>query len=430
MTTENSSAQLSPRAARYRWVVIVLLILNSVINSLDRHSLAIANPLIAQELGLSPSEMGFLLSAFLWAYAFAQLPSGYLIDRFGPRKMIRCSIVLWSLSQMAGGISRSLGQFFAARLALGLFEAPNAPSAAAVLAKWFPRDKRGLPISLVFSGGQLGALLGPPLLTVLMLTFGWRSMFLICGVTGLVIVANFAWMYRDPQQFGLSREEFAAIGDGNPEGADNRRFSFADWKGMFRHRTMWGLVLGFAGQNYVQWLFLTWLPGYLQKAHHVSIAHTGVLASIPTLFGYLGALAAGTASDRLIGSGMPVLSARRLVPVCGMIGVTVCAGGLAMGPGLAVSLALVSGTLFFSNLAGTGCWALVTAIAPQRAIGTVGSVMNFGGFTGAALAPIVTGILVERTGSFVLSLAIGGVMAALAGVFYAGLIRKPLPADD
>lgn len=419
---------LSRRTVRYRWLVILMLIMNSVINSLDRGSLAIANPLISAELHLSPARMGLLLSAFLWAYALAQLPSGFLIDRIGPRRMITGSIVLWSLSQMAGGLSRGLGHFFAARLALGLFEAPNAPSAAAVLASWFRREKRGLPISLVFSGGQLGALVGPPLLTALMLAFGWRAMFLICGATGLVVVTIWALLYRSPARFGLAAGEQAELGESDP--LASRRFDFSDWRTLFRHRTMWGLILGFGCQNYVMWLFLTWLPAYLQKTHHVSIAHTGVLAAVPPLFGYLGALASGPIADALIASGAPVLLARRAMPVAGMAGVTLCAFPLGLGPSLPVALALISGTLFFSHIAGTGCWALVTAIAPQRVVGSVGSVMNFGGYIGAALAPIVTGATLEATGSFVTSLLLGAAMAAIAGCLYAALIRHPIPEDD
>jgi len=419
---------LSRRTARFRWLVILMLVMNSVINSLDRGSLAIANPLISAELHLSPVRMGLLLSAFLWAYALAQLPSGFLIDRWGPRRMITGSIVLWSLSQMAGGLSRGLGQFFTARLALGLFEAPNAPSAAAVLASWFRREKRGLPISLVFSGGQLGALVGPPVLTALMLVFGWRAMFLICGAAGLVVVTIWTLLYRSPGQLGLAPAEQAEIGadDARP----SRRFEFSDWRTLFRHRTMWGLILGFGCQNYVMWLFLTWLPAYLQKAHHVSIAHTGVLAAVPPLFGYLGALASGPLSDALIAGGMPVLLARRAMPVAGMVGVTLFAFPLGLGPSLPVALALISGALFFSHIAGAGCWALVTVIAPQRIVGSVGSVMNFGGYIGAALAPIVTGATLEATGSFVTSLLLGAAMAAVAGCFYASLIRGPIPDAD
>jgi len=417
---------LSRRTARYRWVVIALLLMNSVINALDRGSLAIANPLIAAELHLSPAQMGILLSAFLWAYALAQLPSGMLIDRFGPRRLITASIISWSLAQMAGGLSRGLGEFFAARMALGLFEAPNAPSAAAVLTSWFRRDKRGLPISMVFSGGQLGALLGPPLLTSLMLTFGWRSMFLICAVAGLVIVTIWTLLYRSPAQFGLAAGEQAEIEAGDHE--QSRRMRFRDWRLLFRHRTMWGLLCGFGCQNYVMWLFLTWLPGYLEKTHHVSIARAGALAAIPPLVAYFGALLSGPIADFVIGRGVPTLLVRRTIPIAGMVGVTLCALPLGFGPSLPIALGLISATLFFAHIAGSGCWALVTAIAPQGAVASVGSIMNFGGYVGAAVAPIVTGYTVQATGSFATSLLIGAGMSAIAGCLYWSLIRKPLPA--
>jgi len=420
---------LSQRTARFRWLVILLLVINSVINSLDRGSLAIANPLIATELHLSPAQMGVLLSAFLWAYALAQLPSGFLIDRIGARRMIGCSLVLWSLSQALGGFCRNLTQFFSARVALGIFEAPNVPSAATVLASWFRREKRGLPISLVFSGGQLGALIGPPLLTAMMLTFGWRAMFLLCGAAGFV--AAFIWtaLYRSPSEFGVRKADHFEIGFDDVK-TDSKSFKFSHWRALFRHRTIWGIAGGFACQNYVQWLFLTWLPPYLERTFNVPIATTGLLAAIPPLFGYLGALSAGFIADALIRRGKPTLFVRRLMPSVAMIGVTACAFPLCLSPSLSVALALISGTLFFAHMAGTSCWALVTVIAPQRIVGSVGSIMNFGGYIGAAVAPIVTGITLQHTGSFVTSLFIGATMAALAFCLYSLLVREALPQTD
>lgn len=408
--------------------MILLLVINSVINSLDRGSLAIAAPLISKELNLSPTEIGVLLSAFLWAYALSQLPSGFMIGRFGPKKMITASMLLWSAAQYAGSISRNLWQFFTSRAALGIFEAPNAPSAATVLASWFRREKRGVPISIVFSGGQLGALIGPPLLTALMLTFGWRKAFLICSVAGIIASGIFTILYRTPAQCNLNTDDQLAIGDN--DGEPTRRFDFRDWRMLFRYRTTWGLICGFGCQNYVMWLFLTWLPTYLQKTHNVSIAKTGILAAIPPLFGYLGALASGPISDLLISLGMRTLTARRGVPVAGMIGVTLCSLPLVFGPSLTIALTLISATMFFSNISGTGCWALVTAIAPKRYVGSVGSVMNFGGFIGAAIAPIVTGMTLQATNSFVISLAVGAVMAAIAGALYGMLIREPIPESN
>jgi len=419
--------RLSQRTVRFRWLVILLLVTNSVINSLDRGSLAIANPLIADELHLSPSQMGVLLSAFLWAYAFAQLPAGFFVDRIGPRKMIGWSLLLWSLSQAFGGICRNLSQFFTARMALGVFEAPNVPSAASVLASWFRREKRGAPISLVFSGGQLGALIGPPLLTTLMLAFGWRAMFLMCGLAGLVAACFWAFLYRSPRDYGLDSADQAEIG---MDDVKRPHFLFRSWRGLFRYRTMWGLIGGFACQNYVTWIFLSWLPPYLEKTFHLSIAKTGLLAAIPPLFGYLGALSAGLIADSLIGRGMPTLLVRRSMPIVAMAGVTICAFPLCLDPSLVVALALISGTLFFAHLGGTSCWALVTAIAPQRIVGSVGSIMNFGGYIGAAVAPIITGVTFQKTGSFTTSLLIGACMAAVAGCLYSWLVRKPLPIEE
>lgn len=419
---------VSRRVVRFRWLVVVLLFANSIINSLDRGSLAIANPLIAAEFHLSPTEMGLLLSAFLWAYALAQLPSGMLVDRFGPRKLIGASLFLWSLAQMAGGISRGLGQFLSARVALGFFEAPNVPAAATALSAWYRRDERGIPISLVFSGGQLGALIGPPLLTALMLDFGWSSMFLICGGAGLAMVVVWALLYRSPAQFGLTPAEQAAIV--TPEAGSGGRAQLREWRLLFRHRTLWGLLCGFGCQNYVMWLFLTWLPAYLERTHHLSIARTGVLAAVPLIAAYLGVLVSGPIADAVIARGIPTLLARRAMPIAGMIGVTLCALPLGFGPSLPVALALISATMFFSNIAGVGCWALVTAIAPQRVVASVGSIMNFGGYIGAAVAPLVTGITVQATGSFATSLLIGTGMAAIAGCLYAGLIRKPIAAQE
>lgn len=420
--------QLSIRAMRFRWLVIVMLITNSVINSLDRGSLAIANPLIATELHLSPSQMGVLLSAFLWAYAFAQLPSGFLVDRVGPRRMIGWSLLLWSLSQTFGGVCRNLFQFFIARTALGVFEAPNVPSAASILAIWFRREKRGIPISLVFSGGQLGALIGPPLLTGLMLTFGWRAMFLICGLSGFVAACIWVTVYRSPADFGLDSVDQGEMGmDASKSGRPP--IKFGNWRELFRHKTMWGLIGGFACQNYVVWIFLSWLPAYLEETFHLSIAKTGVFAAIPPLFGYLGALAAGLIADSLIARGMPTLLVRRRMPVAAMTGVTICAFPLCLHPSLFVALALISGTLFFAHLGGTSCWALVTAIAPQHIVGSVGSIMNCGGYIGAAVAPIITGFTFQQTGSFATSLFIGACMATIAGFLYSWLIREPLPVD-
>ena len=161
-----------------------MLVVAGVINYVDRATLAVANPLIRADLGLSIADMGYLLSAFLWAYAFSQLPTGAMVDRLGPRLLLTLGLSLWSLAQVLGGLVRGFGEFFGARVLLGIGEAPQFPTCARVVRDWFnPRD-RGLATGIFNCASSLGTAIAVPLLTFLMLNFGWRTMFMIMGVAG------------------------------------------------------------------------------------------------------------------------------------------------------------------------------------------------------------------------------------------------------
>ena len=184
-----------------------MLVVAGVINYVDRATLAVANPLIRQDLGLSIADMGYLLSAFLWAYAFAQLPTGAMVDKLGPRLLLTCGLSLWSLAQFLGGLVQGFGQFFGARVLFGIGEAPQFPTCARVVRDWFnPRD-RGLATGIFNCASSLGTAIAVPLLTFLMLYFGWRTMFMIMGVAGLVMAAIWYFVYRNPTEVALTAEE-------------------------------------------------------------------------------------------------------------------------------------------------------------------------------------------------------------------------------
>src|ERR1700729_908422 len=179
-------------------VALAVLVVAGVVNYIDRATLAVANPLIREELGLSIADMGYLLSAFLWAYAFAQLPTGAMVDRLGPRKLLTMGLSLWSLAQLLGGLVQGFGQFFGARLLLGLGEAPQFPTGARVVRDWFNQRDRGLATGIFNCASSLGTAIAVPLLTFLMLAFGWRTMFMIMGVAGLAMAAGWYFVYRNP----------------------------------------------------------------------------------------------------------------------------------------------------------------------------------------------------------------------------------------
>jgi sugar phosphate permease len=245
---------------RKQRVALVLLVVGGTLNYLDRSTLSIANVLIRDELGLSIADMGLLLSAFLWAYAFAQLPGGALVDRVGPHRLLAAGLGLWSLAQAAAGFVTSFWQFSIARVLLGLGEAPMFSSAVRVVRDWYNVRDRGLPTGIWNCTSSLGPAIAPPILTALMIGFGWRWMFVVMGTVGVAVAVVWFLVYRDPAETHFTDSERHYLTEGE-EARTRERVSLSEWLALFRFRTTWGLVIGFFGVVYMGWLYLAWLPG-------------------------------------------------------------------------------------------------------------------------------------------------------------------------
>src|ERR1700761_3809451 len=226
-------------------IALALLVVAGVVNYIDRATLAVANPLIRDELGLSIADMGYLLSAFLWAYAFSQLPTGAMVDRLGPRILLTMGLTLWSIAQLLGGLVRNFGEFFGARVLLGIGEAPQFPTGARVVRDWFNQRDRGLATGIFNCASSLGTAIAVPLLTFLMLTFGWRAMFMLMGVAGLIVAALWYVLYRNPAGVALTAEENTYRTQGDPPGQQRTQVTFREWRLLFRFRTTWGMILGY-----------------------------------------------------------------------------------------------------------------------------------------------------------------------------------------
>src|SRR3984885_7412875 len=282
----------TPRVRSIQRAALAMLVLAGVINYVDRATLAVANLLIRQDLGLSIANMGYLLSAFLWAYAFSQLPTGAMVDKLGPRLLLTCGLTLWSFAQLLGGLVQSFGQFFGARVLLGVGEAPQFPTGARVVRDWFnPRD-RGLATGIFNCASSLGTAIAVPLLTYLMLSFGWRVMFVIMGVAGLVVAAFWYLLFRNPAEIDLTEQENTYRTEGDPPG-QRTKVTFREWKLLFRFRTTWGMIFGYFGCIYLTWIYTAWLPGYLEIERHMSVKYTGWAAAVPFAWGVVGGIAGG-----------------------------------------------------------------------------------------------------------------------------------------
>jgi MFS family permease len=411
-----------------RWA-IALLIAGGALNYVDRATLSVANKLIQEDLGIPVAKMGWLLSAFLWAYAFAQLPVGGLIDRYGPRKMLGLGLFGWSLAQAAGGLVTSFGMFIAARFALGVGEAPLFPGGARVVRDWFGMRERGFATGLCQSAGSLGNFIAVPVLTYLMLVLNWRWMFLIVGAAGVVLAVIWWIVHRDPAEVSLTPGEIRYLTEGDAN-VTTRRPSFAEWGRLFGHRTTWGMIAGFFGTVYTLWLYTTWLPYYLEHERHMSVAKVGMVAGIPYFFGCVGAVTGGWLCDLLTRRGMAPMAGRKLLISSALCGIAGCTVVTAMVRSNALALAFISLSLFLIYIASSAAWATVPIAAPSQYTASLGSIQNFGGYLGGALAPVVTGLIVASTGSFSQALMLSAALSVVSAAAYLLLVRQPIHSEE
>jgi MFS family permease len=391
---------------------MTMLIFAGLINNLDRSALSIANPLISQELQISAAGMGVLMSAFSLVYAFSQLPIGIILDRLGARLVLGCGLIIWSSAQVFCGLANSFSHLFIGRALLGAGESPHYPASAKAVSEWFAAEKRGGPTSLFLIAGTIAPAMAPPLLTLLMLSLGWRWMFVVLGVIGILL--GLAWLafYRNRADFDQ------AVAKTDAPVIVKEKISLREWGSLFRQRNTWAMIFGSAGVIYMIWLYMSWLPVYLQNERHVSIALTGWLAAIPYALGTLGQLSCGVLIDWLVRRGWSISASRKL-PICGgLFGAGIATLCAVFAPTTTGALIAISASMFFIYFANVGTWALVGVMVDTRFVATMGSLLTFGGYLGGSAAPVITGILVDQTHSFSIALSISALLAFAAALIY------------
>jgi MFS transporter, ACS family, L-galactonate transporter len=414
---------------RMQWAAVVLCAAAIAINYLDRSTLAVGGVEIRHEFAINATQFGALQSAWSICYAFAQIPIGLFVDRLGPGVLLGVALILWSVAQAAGGVVTSYAQLFAARAALGVTESPAYPTAVRVTSDWFQVRDRGTPTGVFNMGAGIGTAIAPPLLTALMLPFGWRIMFVVMGVAGVVAAIAWFWLYRDVDNTKLAPDDAAYL-RANRSGRDAADITARQWSRLFGFRTTWGMILGSFCSGYGIWMYVTWLPGYLEGEHHISIASTGYLASIPLTCSILGSFCGGYTSDRLIKGGMGVLDARRfptsLGYLCSALFTALAASVSTPGP----AIVCISLAMFCLSFAVAAKWTLITAVAPQNYCASFSSIQNFGSYVGGTCSPVITGLVVDLTGSFVLALAIGAVVMMTGSAIYQFAVGVPVTEAD
>ncbi len=413
-----------------RYSILLLLFIVTTINYADRATLSIAGANVAEDLSLTSVQMGYIFSAFGWAYMLMQIPGGWLLDKFGSKRVYAFSLFFWSFFTFLQGfvdvlpIAWAATSMFFLRFLLGFSEAPSFPANARIVAAWFPTKERGTASSIFNSAQYFALAVFSPFLAWLVHAWGWEHVFTVMGAIGFVL--TFLWvkyMHSPVDHPNLSDEEMdELVAGGAVVDMDVKKVGEAKKSGPKLHfikqllssRMMVGVFFGQYFINTITWFFLTWFPIYLVQEKGMSILEVGFVASIPALFGFVGGVSGGVFSDKLLKKGHSLTFARKLPIVVGMLlasSIILC--NYTDSSALVVVLMALA---FFGKGFGALGWPVIADTAPKEIVGLCGGVFNVFGNVASITTPLVIGYLVNELHSFTGALIfIGG--SALAAMF-------------
>ncbi|WP_373099539.1 MULTISPECIES: MFS transporter [Pasteurellaceae] len=396
----------------FRWIIFGVMFFLMAVNLMDRITLSIGMPYIKEEFNLSPVMQGLILSSFFWSYALLQVPGGWLLDRYGPRKVITGSLVGWGFFQAIIGLATGGISMILARIGLGATESPISPSGAKLSSAWLTSSERGRGAVIMDSGSPLGVALGGIIVAHLIILFdSWRLAFIVVGLFTMSLGILSWWILRDKpsEHHRVNRAELAHIEAGNKvsgTGADNK-----PTKGIgISWFTMTAIMLGRASWGMVYWGLLTWGPNYLAQAQGLDLKSIGNSTFLIFILGTLGCLFSGFFVDFLVKRGISHnIALKSLLSLSGIVGLTVFLMlPSTSDPSTAVWLL---GIAAFFMMFGSLYWSFPAILAPKDRVGIVGGFMNMANSCAGILVPILVGVILEYTGSFAGVLTYFGICA-------------------
>jgi ACS family D-galactonate transporter-like MFS transporter len=391
--------------------VVFLLALSIFINYIDRSNLSIAAPLLKDELGLSASQLGTLLSAFFWTYGCMQIPAGWLVDRFDVKWVFAVGFFVWSVATATTALLHGFAAWIVIRVILGVGESVALPAYSNILGNHLPESRRGFANAAIMAGIALGPGVGMLVGGSVVGRFGWRPFFLVLGLGSLVwLVPWLAWMPRRAVTSAqVSNSSDPGVGIFN----------------ILRERSAWGTCFGQFAINYVLYFLVTWLPFYLVRGRGLSMNQMARVGGSVFLLASVAAIAGGKVSDRWISAGASATRVRKTFLGVGLTGMGVSLVAAAVAPGNIFIWALAAAGICL-GMNGCTCWAVTQTLAGPRVAGRWTGVQNFIGNLAGWVAPALTGILLDRTGRFYWPFLITAVVCwvgALSWLFAVGPIE-------
>jgi ACS family D-galactonate transporter-like MFS transporter len=425
-TSSSATAPATTRRTHARFAILALLTVGTLINYLDRTVISVAAPLLSHDLGLSAVAMGVVFSAFSWTYAAAQIPGGILLDRIGVRVTYFLSVTIWSAFTLLQGLTTSLWSLIACRMGLGVAEAPAFPSNSRILGTWFPQAERATATGVYSIGQYFGLAFLSPVLFWIAGTFGWRALLIIVGGAGIAFGAIWYALYRDPHESNANRAELDYIAAGGGLGQSTRvHFRWRHIAFLLRQRQILGASIGQFASNSTLVFFLTWFPTYLATERQMGWIKVGFFTVLPFIAACVGVISGGVCSDLLLRRTGSANIARKAPIIVGLLlASTIVIANFVTRD--AVVIAIMSAAFFGQGMCNLG-WTLLTDVAPKQLMGLSGGVFNLCANLAGIVTPLVVGVVVGATGSFVWALAFIGALAlvgVVSYVFVVGDVRR------
>lgn len=415
---------MKARVGNIRWGMAILIGIGIMINYFDRTNISVATKPLEHQYGLTKAQFGVVLSSFAWSYALLQIPVGAILDKVGVKWLTRIGVIIWSLATFMTALVSGMGLIILSRIILGAAEAPAFPGASKATGYWFPLRERGIASSIFDASAKFSSVIGTPIVAWAVTQWGWKGGFWLTGILSVIYAIAYWIWYRDPKESkSLSDAERTYIEEGGAQQVGEASGGVMKNLGyLLSQRKVWGLTIGFAAYGYSFYLFLTWLPGYLEDQMHMSVLKSGMYTTIPWIVATLTDIfIGGWLVDRLINRGYNSTKVRKTLLVLGMIlGMAVAGAAFTKNPHIAIVwISIALGGLAFSAPIG---WSIPALIAPKGTVGIVGSIMNFVNNLMGILAPILTGVIAGSTGSFAIGFIVAAVVLVIGIVSYLFLL--------
>jgi len=409
----------------YRWRILTLFFLATTINYIDRQIIGILKPFIAEDLGWSEADYGYIVTAFQIAYAIGLIITGRLLDKFGVRIGYLWAIVIWSIAGMAHAAARGVASFAAARFALGIGESANFPAAVKGVAEWFPKKDRAFATGLFNSGATVGAITAPVIVSSITLALGWQWAFIITGALGFVWIAFWLGYYQAPEKHArVSIAELDYITQ--DEAINNNPGEALKWRDLFKFKETVAICSTRFISDWVWWFFLFWIPDFLCKTHGVDIKEVVIPLIVIYAVSGVGGIGGGWLSSSFIKMGRSIDSSRKTaILICAIIILPVMLvstiTNLSVAVGL-ISLAAAGHQGWASNI-----FTVVSDIFPKNAVASMIGLSGFAGAIGGVLSASIVGQLLETTGSYFLIFMVAALVYLLNWLILKLFIKEIKP---